>query len=1482
VTRSSTTIALLAALLAAPNLPSQRELPDRGRLFSLPRSQDDSFEWNEARQEIEAGRHAEAVERLHLLLARGRQGVVPLDAVGEYWLGLRAAVIRTLRDLPAEGIEAYEKLVQREGASWLERLAGGARVEDLTAVATLFPTSTEGRKARRRLGDLLLCRGDGLGALRHYLEALDATPLAADDERRALELRRVAARCISVEGQIDPAQLPPPQRALADELAAAITTSAETRAFLRGWPAYGGGGDGSRQMRAHVGRLELRGSADHRPRAQQLSPYSMHAVGGLSGIYLNDGVSVIALDPLTGTELWRGDGPLSAGGVGTVHEFEDGINKDTILSVALGDDVAVAALMVPTEAENVVYRQSIPVIKKIPVRRLFAYERATGKLLWSHWDREEGPITRRFAGHDAAGPPVVHGDTVFAPTHDQTGAIAYYAAAYDLRTGTPRWRRLICSSQQEVNMFGNAQFEFAAGPLAVQDGVLLGCTNLGVCYAVDAADGDLRWVTAYPVIPLPRTQLTHQVERDVFFAGNPMVVADGVVACTPLDSMYALGIDVQSGRLLWRLDYRAQMRGANDIRWLLGAHRDEFVFSGRGIVAVRARPGDELPPLRPEVRLICSPERVGMGGEDRYWVRQIARGALADGLIYFPSVDHVGVFDMDGNSDARANEVRQGTTNPGNLLLADGLLVSLRGGPVEIYFSQEGLLAHAEGMVRRNADDPSALLALATLLRVGAGQDLLGAKAELAEKRFRQGLDLVRREGIAPSAPIHQKLARGLFELELARARWLSARQPREALARLRQARDQAPDPASWLEAQDYVLDLVQEDREQYLAELARMAAEHGDRTHDFPGIGRIPVQVFALWQQGRHAPPARAMRACQELLERWADVPLGAGTAGGFALDRQRELLAEHGAEVYAAIENAAADELRAAHGQPDRLREIALRYPLARAARAANLELIDLALARGDHPAALRAWSESVRERDPDPGIVRRTIEAARGAGNAAFARALAARLLEGHGATASDFAPDQKQSYRDALGGAPWLAPETPPAPARPSQLPFDVVARLDAPAPGVALRVRRVAIVPGFGEGPRTLAETPLYVAIGGELLAAYDLAAPAPFAAPLFELPIPSAAVLDERLWLCGTTLIVTENARVRGVDHRTGEPRWSHEEPNGRILTSLGVQDGVLHLFSQLANAGDGGLLLGLEPATGAPLFRHVYPALRECTPPAIGAGRAWVLDVEGDAAALTAVDATSGRPAARVPLTQAVLRALRLEPADLRGRRGRAMLRDLIADATGLYLPVEESAQLGPRVAAIGYDGTLRWHWTGTANRQLVLFARHGDRLLLLESGIRSGRHLQLDVARGQVLHERAMREKAHCLNWKQEQPPSPAPPALLLADTDGTENLTCIALDPSLPSFVQALHQNIQYVAGAPVLGDGFLAVLGGHRLNNQVMVLQVFDLATRISMLPAGRQLRTLDLQQGRLAEHGPAILVHSYEGLALLGPGRTTDR
>ncbi|MEE9126558.1 MAG: hypothetical protein V3U11_05415, partial [Planctomycetota bacterium] len=401
--------AALAAIVLGGTLPGQRVQPYRyvqgsDSLFSVPRSQDDIHEWRLARANVKEGDYVAAVERLHQLLRRGRPGVVPLDR--RRYLGLRTAVLETLAALPEAGQKAYEKLVEREAGALRKTAFQSRDPQELEALAWRFPTSADGRQARLMLGDLALEAGAGHQAMQHYSALLFA--MQPTDRGREVVRERMAAAAALIGAT--PAT--GTSTALADEVRGLAVQQATTVT----WPCYGGGGAGTRPMMPPLSKLSAKRQLQLPRTNDGMHRYGMHCVGGLSGIYLNNGHEVLALDPITRRRVWTFPGPY-------VRGADYDLNQKSCLACAVSEDVVVAALQVPDAAQARYYRGTIELINAIPTRRLFAMDRSTGKLKWSHWDRKEGPLTKRFRGHDAAGPPLVDGDTIYTVTQDQTGAI---------------------------------------------------------------------------------------------------------------------------------------------------------------------------------------------------------------------------------------------------------------------------------------------------------------------------------------------------------------------------------------------------------------------------------------------------------------------------------------------------------------------------------------------------------------------------------------------------------------------------------------------------------------------------------------------------------------------------------------------------------------------------------------------------------------------------------------------------------------------------------------------------------------------------------------------------------------------------------------------------------------------------------------------------------------------------------------------------
>lgn len=1460
--RSYLQVGIAALALLAGALPAQwGNAPGRGRLFSLPRSQDDIYEWRRAQTELDDGSAGLAVERLHRLLQSAHPGVVPLDEDGEFFMGLHAAVLATLCELPDRARDAYEKLTQRDAARLLRTAFAGAHTEELAILADTFPASEAGRRARLRLGDMALEGGRGIEAEFHYRAALDSTPTAAP-EYASIQQRMWAAQTVS-GGSTHSTSADADRRLIAGEIGKALPSGIAGREG--GWPAYGGGGNGTGIMAKPLGDLQRHDQIDVRAHGFRDRVYPMHAVGDMTGILLNNGVSIHCYDPLSGGVLWKAPGPL-ADDPQSLDGYQRSINPDVVLAPACNTDIVVAALQVPALGQNTRFRH-IDVIRHIPRRRLFAVDRATGKRLWSHWDQVEGPITRRFEGHDAAGPPMIFGDTVYIASHDQTGAVAYYLTAYDVRTGEQRWRQLICSSQGEVNMFGNSRREYAASALALADGMILGSTNLGVCFAADAATGRIRWITAYDVIPLPETRLTDQRDRLVIFANNSVAVADGVMACTPLDSSYGLGFDIATGKLLWRLDHRWQR--SIDVRWLLGAQGDEFIFAGLGVVAVKARPTGRA--LEPSVRRVRSPESLGLPTDMLLSTQTIPRGALTEDSIYYSSPAGLRVFDRQG--DTREDKLAS-HGGLGNLLLVDGMLVSVRDGSLEFYYDRDQLVRAAEERVRRNSHDVTALLRLASLVRGGQDQPATGPSAERAEKLFQRGLDAARRAGLGPTSPTYRRLAGELFRLSVARAIQVRAHRPDVAIGLMRKARDGALRASDWLLAQRSILEWVQDDRTVYLAELELMAQRHGSQVDRFPGQQPMPVMAYVLWQTALHTADATdAVRRCQELMERFPDVELDKRPARELARDRQRELIRQHGREVYAPIESQAEATLELAGEDPDLLASLAQRYPHSVAAKKALAAIMDHAVGQGDLAAAARSYSQALAEGHASPGVTRRMMEAARIAGNTPLARELARRLLAEAANTPSDYGPDGGRAMKDVVA----LPDETTPPKPVSLQRPFDIIAEKQPGSSAIPMRLCRTRLVDGFPVPERV----PMLVSVDSTTLEAFD----ASLGGRMFEqalYSVPFQYQEGEDLLICGETLVLPGLDKVRGLDLRTGEEKWVVEEQSERMLVSLGCQAGILHLFSERRrDAGDGGVLLGVEPISGAIILRHAFPRLADSAPPASSGGHLWVFEQgdENGGVQIVGLDPLDGRPVHRVPLDTPLLRRLDLENADTRSYRAYTLHKTLFADDDTVYLPIDGNENSTPRLAAIAFDGRERWMWRGRRGREIHMAATYGNYIVVLERGSRGSHLAVLNRVGGSPWQEKPLGPMVSLRNWSRREHSIPAPDELMIVDhgENLSLNLTCWSLDRRVSSFQHTLHGRHEHVVSEPLLDGDFLAIAARRR--DDTFSLFVLDAKTRRSILPANQnQLRFPFSPPFKMQAVPPYIAIQHAGGIAILGePG-----
>ncbi len=1432
-------------------------------LFSLLRSQEQIHAFEEALAEIAAGEHRAGVERLHRLLQIESGGVVPV-APGRF-LGLRVAVITSMANLPPAAQAAYEELVLREGGG------GGALVDcteqQLRQLTERFPTAKIGLSARLRLGDLALNAGDARQAVGHFRAALDATAFGSTDERRVAERLHCANLLID------------PETARSDGAAGRlgqvgddVLTVLPLAAGHATWKSFGGGGSGRTPMTPIAGRPDVLCKRDFVAPGfvegeRDIGLFAMFPVGDLDGIFINTGHKLVAFDPLRQEELWQSESPMSAY-VDRVPSWQQerqssGINQDMALAAACNDDVVVAALQVPEKSMDIDFQNSFRVMSKIPMRRLYAFHRQSGNLLWSHYDELDGPRTRLFRGHDACANPVLSGDTVYLPVHDRAGAIAFSIAAYDVRTGKPKWKRLVCSSQQDVNMFGNARTEFAASPLCLHGGVLFGASNLGVAYAIEAATGRTRWISSYEVVRMPLASMHRQQDRMIYFANNSPVVTDGVVCMTPLDSQFVLGLDAESGRTEWRLPPQATVEGTdNRILWLAGAMGDEFVLSGIGAIAVKARPGTAFG-ADASARQLVRPEQLS----DRRNGGLPPRPAVTHDAVWFARADGILAFDGRGKP-LPDSPFRVPQLLPGNLLLIGGIAVALRQQALHIAYDAAALSLHVEKQAQDHPDDPAILLRLASLRRALLPDAPSAAVLEAVQQIYRQGLQAAVRKGLPKSHAVRQALQLELYQQAFHAADLAMRSGNPEALALLAAARDVAPDTARWIDVQAIVLARSATNPSQFAAELDRLLTNAGDAT--FPLGEGVPVRAWVAWQRALAATTATsAVALWQELIEQHGDQRLGDTMAATLAQLAIAERMRSDGPACYAAIEARAEAALLGAGNDRAALELISNRFPNSPTATTARVRLLDAAVREGDLTFTCGVLADAMASGPVPPNVARRVIVAANLRGNHALAAAMAG-LLRAHADTVSDWPEDAGARFGEVLAKLPAF-PSTGPAPV---PLPIVDVATFAPPAAGEVLRLLPVLPVAGFAAA----ANTPLYVWVGNELLA-IDVQPGAADKSVLFQLPVD---YLDHVI-VCGTTLIVPDMERVFAVDYRSGELRWQHPTPRRQLLESLGLQQGVLH-FSVQSNTAEGHCeFLGIEPLTGVQLFSHSQEGLT-CKPKAIDGALLRLTVFPDGGATVQRLDAVRGTATQTITIAASVLKAhLQLEPDTLSAR---LYPQNLCSDGERVFLPSDSSlSRSAPRLVAIANDGSVAWHWRGTQGSQRFECSLRGDRLVLCEGGDREeSRVILLNARDGSVLREAKVGHDATLLNWHPSWLANPAPECLAIEsfiDVDRSQRqLVCFGVADSKPTFALPLGKEDGEVLQAPLFGPDFVTFgTRGSRNGNGVRLWAV-SLADRSGLLPDGRKSRLLNLPgtSDSMSQSGPHVVVAGARGLVLLGTQR----
>ncbi|HEU4417994.1 MAG TPA: hypothetical protein VFT55_03595, partial [Planctomycetota bacterium] len=761
----------------------------------------------------------------------------------------------------------------------------------------------------------------------------------------------------------------------------------------------------------------------------------------------------------------------------------------------------------------------------------------------------------------------------------------------------------------------------------------------------------------------------------------------------------------------------------------------------------------------------------------------------------------------------------------------DGIVVSLRQRALDILFDPAALQQRVEAQLEETPDDPAMILRLASLLGALSAQGSAPATAPLTTAPadaqpsvgarpgppplspterilalYRRGLEACQKQGMARNHPVRQALQRELFQRARQSATTAIEHRDPHVLELLVEAREAAPDTASWIEMQILVLERSRSDPERLRTELDRLEQIAGDAT--FPPGNELPVRAWLLWQRAllAESTPAAAVLLWQQLLEQFGRAPLPDGAAASVAQAAIERLVKAHGVAIYAGIA-ARADAAAAAAGDNlQELQDVGLRFPNSLAAKNARTKLLDVSVQKGDLVVACDVLAQSLRTGAKAPGTLRRVLVAAQARGNRGLARAMATRL-SAHAAETSDWPADNGASYRTVLA---TLLPQLATAPAQaPLAVPRDEIARIAPRAPGGVLQIVPVLRPDGFEPAP----DEPLFLKTSNELLA-IDVQAAGDRKPVLFTLP---TEYIDDSVGIviCGDTVVVPDLERVFAVHYRTGALRWEFPNQKRRILYFLGVQQGVAHLSAQ-ANVPDGNSeLVGIEPLSGSMLFTRTLAASYLRPKPVPDQLVAMEVDANGGAS-IHRLDPVTGLTELSIPIAASVLQAhLHLQPDSLALD---LYPQGICADRERVFLPVDNAQSSDtPSLVAIDANGQVAWQWRGRAGNKLLMTASRGDRVVVVEGSEKPGQVVLLSGRNGSVLRSIDLGANVSILNWSSSWLVNESPAILAFCDlADGRSRLrrlVCFAVDDGGPTFEVPLGNEDGQVEPQALFGADFV---------------------------------------------------------------------
>ncbi len=970
-------------------------------------------------------------------------------------------------------------------------------------------------------------------------------------------------------------------------------------------------------------------SIDHPFSHASRSP--LHAIRSGDFVLISDSLRVSAVNAYSGRLAWQSD---HAPGWDEYYykydnewtrkqqeeqNFFQGLDhRYSLIAPAATDSIVVAPLQIPvTHSSNAKYT-SINITRIIPSRRLFAFDVETGDLLWKHmpapgWDGEGGTFAERTR---VCGPPVIAGGRVLVPSYRLQGRIDFHVACYDLGTGDLLWSTGLISGQRELNMFGRPEHAFSAPPVRVQGDRVVVLTQLGSVAALDLFSGSIIWETLYDQVGLRSAQMRARPNSTTWRNGPPVISGDVVIAA-PVDSHDLIGLDLDTGAMLWSL-------GQSTIRHdrvttpdlLIGADRNTIYLGGNKVMALSS-------PV--DLRTMPS-EKWSQRTETLRYTHAKPWPALARDSLLVPTDENYFRIDrLLGHAEPPVEWELSG-----NLLVTEGAFFTLNNRQLNGYFEWGTLIKRARSEYAANPSDLSAALGLSSLLADRGQARLQDSQADLARPFAEQAVDVLEpfltHTDQEPSYRFSEQFHISLSTL----ARVQRYVGDPTALKTLRRARQFAVSEEALLGTllEEHVLqhDTTSEEWFEVLATLEAecdgldvecdaQPASADKASIEFDFIPRLPGPLgereaqfqlpVALWVKLVRSNATlkagdyeAAFEDLHDILLRFSSYELARGTAFELAEARiQRALRLGQGAGYERFEAQAQASLERALEADsPEALKLVGRFFPHSKASLHANDSLLASSIRSGDVFGVARILQSELPENWTPKTATKRDIEIVcslanmlREQGNLAYFRGIVREFAQVMPETIVDAPGFVGQKLTDIEAA---LESEVTRAPA-------SETATFDAKCSKKA-SFQDTWVFQGYVPGANPENEKLRQVAVFSAKDRLMALSSTDP-STPLWEyefqvtlrrdLPPRAIAFSEGRV-------LLHDDEWLAGIDRETGEEIWAWDASSHGAISAVKCEDGVL--LALLQSKGQGPLLLALDAHSGIELwsFRYTDPHL--------------------------------------------------------------------------------------------------------------------------------------------------------------------------------------------------------------------------------------------------------------------------------------------